>query len=180
MLRKPEWLEVGVILAAMGNTDRIREYQALVEGDGSVAVDDLYAVARQAPILGDEAFRDRVLHGSEPEREQPQSRYMYSQPSTADITMAVGTAFAVTPTEVRTSIRGRGRRNLPRAVAMYLSQRMAGRKLGEIASDFGVGHYATVSITIRRLRDTLEKDEILARQVAGIEEELRLGVGVRS
>lgn len=170
---KPEWLETGVILGAMGNADRTREYGALVEGGGSAEVDDLYAGSRQPPILGDEAFRERALRGCEPEREQPQIRYKYSSPSTADIATAVGAAFAVHPSDICSSVRGRGRRNLPRAVAMYLSQKMAGRKLDEIASEFGVGHYATVSVAIRRLRTSLDGDESLAQRVAGIEQRLQ-------
>lgn len=178
--RKPEWLETGVILDSMGNGDRAREYRTLVEGDGSVEVNDRYAGSRRAPILGDEEFRERVLRGHEPEREQPDIRYRYSPPSTADITKAVAAAFAVHTSELCSSIRGRGRRNLPRAVAMYLSQRMAGKKLDEIASEFGVGHYATVSVTIRRLRATLDNDETLAQQVERIEERLRRAAPSRS
>jgi REP element-mobilizing transposase RayT len=171
--RKPEWLETGVILDSMGNGDRASEYRTLVEGDGSAEVDDRYASDRRAPILGDEAFRERVLGGREEDREQPQSRHRYSPPSTADITEAVATVFAVHPSVLCSSIRGRGRRNIPRAVAMYLNQRVAGRKLDQIASEFGVGHYATASVTIRRLRATLESDEALAQQVRQIEERLR-------
>lgn len=171
--QKPEWLDTGTILGSMGNANRARVYRALVEGDGSAEVDNLYAANRQAPILGDDEFRESVLAGREPGREQPQIRYRYSSPSTSEITTAVGAAFAVHPSEICSSVRGRGRRNLPRAVAMYLSQRVAGRKLGEIASEFGVGHYATVSVTIRRLRATLDRDERLAQRVAAIEESLR-------
>ncbi len=171
--QKPNWLETGVILGSMGNADRAREYRALVEGDGSAEVDNLYAAARQAPILGDEAFRKLVLGGREPEREQPQIRHRYSSPSTAEIATAVGAAFDVLPSEICSSVRGRGRRNLPRAVAMYLCQSVAGKKLDKIASEFGVGHYATVSVTIRRLRATLDADDRLAQRVAEIEAMLR-------
>ena len=54
---------------------------------------------------------------------------------------------------------------------MYLSQTRGRRKLAEIARAFGVGHYATVAATIRRLRDTLEGDAVLAKRVAQIEAE---------
>lgn len=45
---------------------------------------------------------------------------------------------------------------------MYLCQISGQKKLEEIAAQFNVGHYATVSVTIRRLKDDLEMDAKLA------------------
>ncbi|MDE2196865.1 MAG: hypothetical protein KGJ56_06725 [Gammaproteobacteria bacterium] len=56
---------------------------------------------------------------------------------------------------------------------MYLSQAHSRKKLGEIARDFGVGHYAMVAVSIRRLRDSLEQDRVLTRRVAEIAAQLQ-------
>jgi len=48
---------------------------------------------------------------------------------------------------------------------MYLLQIVGQKKLGEIAPLFHVGHYATVSVTVRRLRDEMAADPKLERRV---------------
>ena len=52
---------------------------------------------------------------------------------------------------IRVATRGRGVKSVPRWVAMKLCQEIGGAKLSELAVEFNVGHYSTISQTIGRL-----------------------------
>ncbi len=52
--------------------------------------------------------------------------------------------------------RGRGEKNLPRWIAMKMSQDLSGMNLETIARHFYVENYCTVSRTIGRLREEME------------------------
>lgn len=168
---RPGWLRTDTVLGMLGSRAAVRRYRAFVEQGGADEVTAFYAAARQAPILGSAAFKKRSLGGRRPHPEQPGHKDLRRRPSGAEILAAVSTAWGLPVQALRRTGRGRGKRNLPRAVAMYLSQTRGRQKLAEIARAFGVGHYATVAATIRRLRDTLEGDAVLAKRVAQIEAE---------
>ena len=52
---------------------------------------------------------------------------------------------------IRVATRGQGVKSVPRWVAMKLCQEIGGAKLSELAVEFNVGHYSTISQTIGRL-----------------------------
>ena len=66
--------------------------------------------------------------------------------------------FDVPLTGLLRTKRGRGRKNLPRWIAMKLCQEVGGAKLSDIAKEFQVGHYSTVSQPISRLYRQLNGD----------------------
>lgn len=66
----------------------------------------------------------------------------------------------------------RGKRNLPRKVALYLLHKRSGLPNREIASLFGDIHYTTVSQTVRRLKNEMAKEPKLLKEVARIEKSL--------
>ena len=69
-------------------------------------------------------------------------------------------------------MRGTGQANIPRAVAMKLSQNIAGAKLQAIADVFNVGHYSTVSQTVRRLNVLLAESTALRDELNVISQDL--------
>ena len=52
---------------------------------------------------------------------------------------------------IRVATRGQGVKSVPRWVAMKLCQEIGGAKLSELAVEFNVDHYSTISQTIGRL-----------------------------
>jgi chromosomal replication initiation ATPase DnaA len=56
---------------------------------------------------------------------------------------------------------------------MHLCQTLGQKKLGEIAAYFNVSHYATVSVTIKRLKDDMESDRALVQRIHAIEARLQ-------
>lgn len=170
---RPAWLRIETVLNLLGPRDATRRYQSFVEQGGADEVTAFYAADRQAPILGSKTFMKRMRHDCRPHPEQPGHKHLQRRPSGTEILAAVSAAWEVPVPALRRTARGRGKRNLPRAVAMYLSQNLGRRKLAEIARDFGVGHYATVAVTIRRLRDSLKQQPALVRRITEIEAKLQ-------
>ncbi|NOX76463.1 MAG: hypothetical protein GXP17_07610, partial [Gammaproteobacteria bacterium] len=70
--------------------------------------------------------------------------------------------------------RGRGAPNIPRWIAMKLSQDHSGRTLAEIASLFGVGNYCTVSQTVSRLNRLMLTDKVVSKRLNTISKDLTL------
>ncbi len=166
----PTWLKTDFVLGVLGS--RKSQYRQFVEQPGLDEVSEFFRQEYQGPILGSAEFIKRAIRGYRPNREQPRRRG-HGLPGVGGILDAVSREFGVSPAELKHTSRGRGQRNIPRAVAMYLCQTSAQKKLEEIATQFNVSHYATVSVTIRRLKDDLETDVRLAGRVAALEESLR-------
>ena len=167
----PAWLNTDFVLDILGSSKA--RYRQFVEQPGADEVSEFFRQGHQGPILGSAEFIKRALRGYRPNREQPRRRNLQGRPGMGDIVEAVSREYGLTPGDLRQTSRGRGRRNIPRAVAMYLCQVIAQKKLDEIAAHFNVGHYATVSVTIRRLKDDLEVDARLAGQVSKLEERMQ-------
>lgn len=163
----PAWLKSDVVLGIVGS--RKSQYRQFVEQPGPDEVGEFFKPGNQGPILGSAEFIKRALRGYRPGREQAR-RNLRGRPGIAEVLHAVSREFHVTPAGLRHTARGRGQRNVPRAVAMHLCQVVGQKKLDEIAAQFNVGHYATVSVTIRRLKDDLDTDTKLAARVRALEE----------
>lgn len=168
----PDWLETRFVLDVLGNRSQQARYRAFVEQGGEDEVSAFFKRERQAPILGSAEFVKRVRRGLKPHREQPKTQAR-RRSTTAEILDAVSREFKVSLGDLRRTAHGRGRRNVPRAIAMHLCQTLGQEKLQEIADHFGVTHYATVSATIARLKRDLESDAALERRVKGIEARLQ-------
>jgi hypothetical protein len=155
----PEWLYRDFSYAVLGRRDRFRAYRHYVEQGVSEDIKAFYQRERQAPILGDERFRERVLAGAvevsgEVPRHEVAARVQESPDALAAL---VAEAFAVNVADLYARPgRGRGARNPARSLAMWLFQDRAGLTLPEIGRRFGGIHYSAVSQAIRRLKVRVE------------------------
>lgn len=161
----PGWLRTADVLKRVATRSRVTRYREYVEREGEDDVTAFYASLRHAPILGGAAFKKLTLRGRRLQAEHAERRRLVRTPSPTEILTTVSREFDVSPATLKHAERGRGRRNLPRAVAMYLCQQRGGLTLTELAGLFNVGHYATVSVTIRRLREGLRDDVRLQQRI---------------
>jgi len=76
----------------------------------------------------------------------------------------VAMSYDVSVKSICRAKRGSRVKNLPRWIAMKLCHQVGGAKLTEIARAFNVGHYSTVSQTIRRLNLLMCEDDKIARE----------------
>jgi len=116
-------------------------------------------------VLGSDSFREWAYSiKSDDEEITRKSRQIPNLP-VRTIVMAVAEKFEATEDSILKATRGRGQRNIPRWVAMYICQERGGYKLAEIAKYFGLVRYATVSTTISLLKVWMEEDKRTKKMV---------------
>lgn len=132
---------------------------------------DFYEKKRLAPILGDKKFKQRFSDHSENmhhEATREDIRQIADRPSIEAIVKAVANAFSVTEHEIYRVKKGRGSKNTPRKMAMYLAQNSGGYRLTDIAKAFGLTHYGGVSFAIRSIVLELREDKQLKTKLKSI------------
>ncbi|WP_425487754.1 transposase [Microbulbifer rhizosphaerae] len=158
----PEWLYRDFVYGALGRRNKFQAYRDYVEQGVDADIRAFYQRQRQAPIMGDDSFRARVLgEAGEISREVPRCERMLQVPESSDSLVAVvAEAFDLAVADIYARPgRGRGAWNPARALAMWLCQERAGMTLAEIGRLFGGIHYSGVSQAIRRLKGRLAEGE---------------------
>ncbi len=159
----PAWLQMEPTLSLFGN-DRRRRYQAFCTEGVDDELRRFYADGRVCHILGSQAFRERIgelLHCDGIDQDPDCTDD--ARPDMAAIAEATARFFAV---EVECLYHGqRGKRNLPRAVAMALCHRPGGYTLEQVAHAFGVHSLAAVSLAVYRLKAKLREAPELSQEL---------------
>jgi len=172
---EPHWLHTKTVLSAFGQKQRRKRYRAYMKDGIDEQTRAFYAAKRMAPVLGGAAFRDRVrehLGTYQGDREHAALEWLRERPTIKRIVKATAEVFGVPPKRIYESRRGRGSRNIPRVAAMALCRSPRGHSLGDIASAFGIGHYASVSVAANRLKGMVNADEALGRDVQRVRDRL--------
>ena len=89
-------------------------------------------------------------------------------PAIARIAEVVAETFDVAADDLFIRRKGRGAKNQPRQVAMYLARKVGDYRLTEIAMAFDLSHYGGVSNAIHRVSVAMADDKRLRRAVNGI------------
>ena len=159
-----------LVYTELGHRDHFKAYQSYVMAGNDDGIQDFYSKTRLPTVLGSQAFTKIARN-----RVQTLDREIYRKGLDHPVDMktirqAVAHYYGITEQELVTTKRGKGRKNIPRWIAMKLCQNLGSAKLSEIAEDFNVGHYSTVSQTISRLNRlmaenrTIDKDYNLLSQ----------------
>ena len=113
-----------------------------------------YASKRQSPVLGSEAFIERLRHpGAPTAREHPRYERRVIEVGPERVINEVVRQYKVAREELFRGIRGR--ENEAQKVALYLVKRCCDRPLPEIAEYFGIGNYSTVSWNCRAIESQM-------------------------
>jgi REP element-mobilizing transposase RayT len=165
LAKRPAWLHTGQSLRMIGQRRVQERYRAFVElgVDGETA--RFYAAKKASPILGGDAFRKQVLEDRRGHCEVPEARRLRPAPGLPDIVDAVAEVYGVARETIMTASRGRGAKNPARAMALYVSRKLAGAPLNEIAGYFGLRHYGSVSGVVSRVQQTLSSEPVVMRTV---------------
>ena len=152
----------------IGQRSREKRYQAFVDAGIDPVTAAFYHQKKQAPIFGQEVFVRCVSEDIEYHLEQPDSCPRSRTVTLENILRAVTHAFEVGEASIMTSRRGRGQQNPARSAALYLARRIAGQSLGEIAAEFGLGHYGSVSGMISRFDSAIKSNVELSQKMGRI------------
>ncbi len=170
----PRWLSLQPTLGLFGERAARKRYQAFVEAGVDPEIAAFYSKPSLAPVLGGDTFRQTLRPRSgkvKKHPETPQSKQLEAKPPLKAIMDTVAAYFDVETAALLQD--GRGKGNLPRAVAMAVCRRDGGYPLIDIARAFHVESYSTVSVAVSRLNKRLSADKVLRRQVEEIMERLR-------
>ena len=153
----PGWLDTAPALEQLGGR---RAFHEFVLSGNEESLKQYYESKRQSPILGSEAFVERVRHpGASAVREHPRYERRVVQVGLERVIEEVVRQYKVAREEIFLGVRGR--ENEARKVALYLVKRCCDRTLPEIAEYFGIGNYSTVSWNCRAVESRMAKEKKL-------------------
>ena len=164
----PNWLFTSEVYGQLGGQRRIKSrYRIYVEDlERLPELEDFYSKGRIAPILGGEAFVARLKGVSgELNRELSHDEKRALNPDLDQILEKICEVFGVDESQLLISQRRQGGKNTARKAAMYLAQRVGGYRLTEIAQAFGLSHYGGVSHAIFSIKQQIDEDQRLAKNI---------------
>ncbi|NKB81766.1 MAG: hypothetical protein GKS05_07765 [Nitrospirales bacterium] len=162
--KRPAWLTCEYILTSLASRQVIQAYKAYVAEGSDREITEYYAKYKQPPILGSEAFRDRLKLRTK-DIDVPGLRQARVKPTVERIIKVVCQHLDVGTASIRTSQRGQTAKPPARGMAMYVCQREADMKLNEIARRFGLKHYASASTSIRQFERRLAQNRWLQKRL---------------
>ena len=174
-IKPAPWLHTKLVLHFFAQNNGKAIYQIYVETGEDLETDSFYGKQRIAPVMGSAQFKRKLsLKREYDTHEVPDAKLLSSRPEIDVIIKQVSSFFGVDKNTIIKSCRGRAQRNIPRSIAIALCRNTGGYSLKEIAKVFGVSHYSSISVAIRRLNlVTIENDktrhdyEVLKSQIAG-------------
>jgi len=169
-IQPSKWLFQKEIYGQLGSrTHQKEKYRAYVEQGVDEDIKRFYGKRNIMPYMGSAEFRER-MYKRKATQDPSISRVManHFRPSIDEIIQRVSQVFKVSVESIRVSRRGRVPDNIPRWVAMYLSQECSGALLTEIASGFGLKRAGSVPTTIKKLRVLMDEDARLAGKIMKI------------
>jgi len=166
--RSPKWLYQDEIFGQLGVRSKKREkYKAYVSVEEDEELSQFYGKGNVMPYLGSDEFRTWA-YGQRVTDDGAVSvaTSIQFKPSIAEVVAEVATTFSVTVDSILKAKRGTN--NVPRWVAMYLSQVLGGQQLTSIAEAFGLTRTGSIPTTIGKLKLLMEKDRKLGRKVESL------------
>jgi putative transposase len=161
----PAWLTKDEILSSLNSSNNVETYKLYVGNPSEKELMDFYSARKSNNILGNELFvekvkKHRTIHPTET------AKYAINSGMNIDnIIAAVAKHFAITTKQLLQTNRGRGNKNIPRQVALYLCQRLSEATLQSLAKKFQIEHYSTVSQTMKRFKQELKTDKLLVENL---------------
>lgn len=154
---RPQWLTCSYILKSLAGQGSEEYYRTYVESGVDEEIAAFFAAGRHSPVLGGEAFK-KTLQVPKSTVDLPDLKQVSVRPTAEQIVESCARHFGVDEQMIVTPRRGRHSRNQTRALAMYLCQEEGAMRLSDIASYFGLKHYASAGTSIRQFRQRLDKD----------------------
>ncbi len=158
---KEEWLYLHEVYGQLNTNKPVaKEYKAYMnQGQIDEDLKAFYGRKHREPILGNERFCEGIkgFLGKETS-EVARSEKKRLRPGIGVIVETVAAFCQVSEKDIYQVKKGRGVKNQPRKLAMYLAQRIGGFRLNEIGEFFGLKGYGGVSSAIYMVKHALEQD----------------------
>ncbi|VAW77521.1 hypothetical protein MNBD_GAMMA12-1485 [hydrothermal vent metagenome] len=159
-IRPAAWLHTHKILEYFAQQNGKAIYQIYVETGEDLETDSFYTQKHISPVMGSGSFKRKLcLNKHFDTLEVPDAKQLLNRPTINTIINQVSLFFGVERQRLTNSHRGRGKKNLPRSIAIALCRNIGGYSLKEIAKNFSVNHYSSISVSIRRLMRALNSNK---------------------
>jgi len=171
---KWNWLHKNFVLSMLSKIkdDRLEIYRQFVAAEDEEDISKVFKKKKWPAILGSRDFINLIKGRFFPEKaddEIPQSRELAPEP--AQIKKAVCRHYRIVD-EDELLVSKRGVFNEPRNVSIYLNRRLRGDSLKQIAEQFQVKKYSSVSSVIERMKAAIENDRRLRSRIENLVSEL--------
>lgn len=172
--KKWDWLhkDLALSLLSKDSSTRIKHYKEFMKMDDSEEIFKHFSKKNTPSVLGGDEFiewiKEKYYH-IKSDREVPESKRL--APDTARIKEAVCRFYEVKENDLH--IVKRGQENEARDVAMYLMRALNGERLVEIAEEFKLNGYSSVSNAHRRIKEKLRNNYKFRKRYADILERLK-------
>lgn len=135
-------------------------YRLFVEKGVDEKTQTFYGKKKFSAVMGSDIFRELIYSKLPANAEIPEIKELRSTPSLSFIMQAVSIVFVTSEEEVLQAARGRGKKNIARSAAIYCCRKMAGHPLNEIATQFGLSHYGSVSGSVAKFERQINEIHI--------------------
>ena len=160
----PSWLYRDLVYDFLGVKKKYFEYRRYVELGVDEETEAFYGKGSQAVIFGTEGFVEESKEKFQEKRlEINNAQGLY--PSIDQIVAHVAKCTNTKIEEIVQSKRGRGRENIPRWIALYLSRELSQTSTRVIVNRFGLGHISGINQAVYKLKSRLSKDKDLENQL---------------
>ncbi len=153
-----DWLKRDVVYDELGSTRKYSAYKAYVEAGNDDETARFYQLKNTPSVRGDKRFKEQAHRRAQSLEIEIGKKGLRHPIPLLRIMKAVAVHYEVSVNDIRVAKRGQGITSISRWMAMKLCQEVGGAKLTEIADEFNVGHYSTVSQTIGRLNTLMQTD----------------------
>ena len=153
-----DWLNRDAVYGELGSTRQYSAYKAYVDVGNDEETARFYQLKNTPSIWGDKYFKEYAFSQAQSLGIEIDKKGIKHPIPLMQIIKAVAAYYKIPVHDIRMTKRGKGKRNVPRWLAMKLCQEVGGAKLTEISTLFNVGHYSTVSQTIGRLNHLMKDD----------------------
>lgn len=158
----PAMLERDKTYEILGHKQRYRGYAEYVHEGVDPELLKYYRHGNTATVIGDSRFRSWLHREVLPKhRAEDKVKITHADRTVAQVTHAIAKYYQQSPRSVRAVIKGPGKGNEARKLAMYLSQQVTGATLQEIAEYYNLGHRGSVSHNNHVIRARLKDESAL-------------------
>ena len=168
---KWDWLYKDFLLSMLSRkkSEQIKNYRQFIskEDNDDISIGSIIEKKRWPAILGSKDFIDLIKEKffiKNFDDEIPQSKEL--APDVDRIKKIICQSYHINEAELLRSKRGVN--NEPRNVAIYLTRRLTGDRLKQIAADYGLKKYSSVSSIIERMKASIADDKKLRKRIENL------------
>ncbi len=165
----PEWLQTQFVLNMLGKHQQQKLYRLFVEKGVDEETQTFYDKKKFSPVMGSDNFRESIRSKLPTDAEIPEIKKLKTTPSFPSIIQAVSVVFTTTEEQILQVARGRRKKNIARSAAIYCCRKTAGLPLNEIAKQFGLSHYGSVSGSVAKFDRQINENSHLAELIQEVD-----------